>query len=84
MHLFHNKTMDWVVSYRLGVTVNSHEKVTCKENLFLNLSILNIYFGNSRTFPGPSAETKITFWDTFRRKKIQDTRANSYTTINQL
>ena len=34
MDLFDNKTMDMVVSYLLGATVNSNENVTCKVNIF--------------------------------------------------
>ena len=37
MHLFDSKTLDLVVSYLLGVTVNYYENVTCKGNIFLIL-----------------------------------------------
>ena len=40
MRLFDNKTMDLIISYQLGATVNSYENVTCKENIFFNLEIL--------------------------------------------
>ena len=35
MRVLDNKTMDLIKSYLLGVTVNSYEHVTCKENIFL-------------------------------------------------
>ena len=42
IRLFDNKTMDSIISYLLGATVNSYENVTCKENIFLNLEILKV------------------------------------------
>ena len=42
MRLFDNKTEDLITSCQLGATLNSYENVTCKENIFFNLQILNL------------------------------------------
>ena len=39
---FDNKTMELVISYLIGATVNSYKNVTCEEVIFLNLWILNL------------------------------------------
>ena len=34
VYSFYNKTMDLIISYLLGVTVNPYENVTCNETMF--------------------------------------------------
>ena len=34
-------SMDLIISYLLGANGNLYENVTCKENIFFNLGILN-------------------------------------------